>query len=45
MTAKSKTPANFARSQIDPKIKEIENTFSGASLDSDSIKLKNEKIE
>ena len=31
--------------QIDPKIKEIENTFSGASLDSDSIKLKNEKIE
>ena len=31
--------------QIDPKIKEIENAFSGASLDSDSIKLKNEKIE
>ena len=31
--------------QIDPKIKEIENTFSGASLDSDSIKLKNAKIE
>ena len=29
--------------QIDPKIQEIENTFSGASLDSDSIKLKNEK--
>ena len=31
--------------QVDPKIKEIENAFSGASLDSDSIKLKNEKIE
>ena len=31
--------------QVDPKIKEIENTFSGASLDSDSIKIKNEKIE
>ena len=29
--------------QIDPKIQEIENTFPGASLDSDSIKLKNEK--